>query len=317
MASIEWVPFLFAVIFLLLKNMIKVAIIINAYRKQSEQVLNVIQNCVKSKQIDTIVYTTEGQNDAMNFAIESCENRMDIIVAVGGDGTVNEIVNGIMHANSNIPKLAVIPNGTGNDFVRSMQLKCDLTNFYEALLKETYRTVDIGQIDYDDKKRFFINIGDVGFGGKVVQVLNKQRSYMGGKASYALAILRSFLGYRRPVLQIVGDNFQYEGIVLIVAFCNGTIFGDGIVINPFANMQDGKLSVTLFGKVSLLDYVRNLKSLKSGKAIDHPEAKYFETSHLEIKIIHGKAVTETDGEYLPHGNLKVSIAKAKIDVLVY
>lgn len=317
MASIEWVPFLFAVIFLLLNQMIKVAIIINAYRKQSEQVLNVIQNCVKSKQIDTIVYTTEGQNDAMNFAIESCENRMDIIVAVGGDGTVNEIVNGIMYANSNIPKLAVIPNGTGNDFVRSMHLKCDLTNFYEALLKETYRTVDIGQIDYDDKKRFFINIGDVGFGGKVVQVLNKQRSYMGGKASYALAILRSFLGYRRPVLQIVGDNFQYEGIVLIVAFCNGTIFGDGIVINPFANMHDGKLSVTLFGKVSLLDYVRNLKSLKSGKAIDHPEAKYFETSHLEIKIIHGKAVTETDGEYLPHGNLKVSIAKAKIDVLVY
>lgn len=297
--------------------MIKVAIIINAYRKQSDHIRSIIQKCVKSKQIDTIVYTTEGQNDAMNFAIESCENRMDIIVAVGGDGTVNEIINGIMQGTIHVPKLAVIPNGTGNDFVRSMGLKCDLNQFLEALINERYQSVDIGQIEYEDNIRFFLNIGDVGFGGKVVQVLDKQRSYMGGKASYALAILRSFIGYRRPVLQLIGDDFHYEGIVLIVAFCNGSIFGDGIVINPFANMNDGKLSVTLFGKVSLLDYVRNLKSLKSGKPIDHPEARYFETSHLEIKIIHGKAVTETDGEYLPHGNLKVSMAKSKIDVLVY
>jgi len=308
---------LFKVIFLLLINMIKVAIIINAYRKRSERIQTVIQTCVKSKLIDTIVYTTTGQNDAKNFAIESCENKMDIIVAIGGDGTVNEIVNGIMTSNMHIPKLAVIPNGTGNDFVRSMQLKCDLTAFYDAIISESYQMVDVGRIDYNDQKQFFVNIGDVGFGGKVVQVLDKQRSYMGGKASYALAILRSFIGYRRPVLQILGDNFQYEGIVLIVAFCNGSIFGNGIVINPFAKMNDGKLSVTLFGKVSLLDYVRNLKSLKSGKAIDHPEAKYFETSNLEIKIIHGRAVTETDGEYLPHGNLKVSIAKAKLEVLVY
>jgi diacylglycerol kinase (ATP) len=297
--------------------MIKVAIIINAYRKQSEQVNKLLQKCIKSVDMDTIVYKTQGQKDAINFAIECCENKMDVIIAVGGDGTVNEIVNGIMIGDCHLPKLAIIPNGTGNDFVRSMHLNCDLSQFYDAILNNDYQTVDVGQIEYEDKKRYFVNIGDVGFGGKVVQVLDKQRSYMGGKASYALAILKSFIRYRRPVLQIVGDNFQYEGIVLLVAFCNGSIFGDGIVINPFAKMNDGKLSVTLFGKVSLLDYVRNIKALKAGKPIIHHEAKYFETSYLEIKIIQGKAVTETDGEYLPHGNLKVSIAKTKMEVLVY
>lgn len=297
--------------------MIKVAIIINAYRKQSEQVNKLLQKCIKSVEMDTIVYKTQGQKDAINFAVECCENKMDVIIAVGGDGTVNEIVNGIMISDSHLPKLAIIPNGTGNDFVRSLHLNCDLSQFYDAILNNEYQTVDVGQIEYEDKKRYFVNIGDVGFGGKVVQVLDKQRSYMGGKASYALAILKSFIGYRRPVLQIVGDNFQYEGIVLLVAFCNGSIFGDGIVINPFAKMNDGKLSVTLFGKVSLLDYVRNIKALKAGKPIKHHEAKYFETSYLEIKIIQGKAVTETDGEYLPHGNLKVSIAKTKMEVLVY
>ena len=74
MASIKWVPFLFVVFFLLLKHMIKVAIIINAYRKQSEQLLKLIQTCVKSKEIDTIVYTTQALNDANIFPIESCEN---------------------------------------------------------------------------------------------------------------------------------------------------------------------------------------------------------------------------------------------------
>jgi len=297
--------------------MIKVAIIINAYRKQSEQVNKLLQKCIKSVEMDTIVYKTQGQKDAINFAIECCENKMDVIIAVGGDGTVNEIVNGIMIGDSHLPKLAIIPNGTGNDFVRSMHLNCDLSQFYDAILNKEYQTVDVGQIEYEDKKRYFVNIGDVGFGGKVVQVLDKQRGYMGGKASYALAILKSFIGYRRPVLQIVGDNFHYEGIVLMVAFCNGSIFGDGIVINPFAKMNDGQLSVTLFGKVSILDYVKNLKSLKQGKPIDHPEVNYFESSFLEIKIIQGKAVTETDGEYLPYGNLKVSIAKSKMDVLVF
>jgi diacylglycerol kinase (ATP) len=297
--------------------MLKVAIIVNAYRKQSEHVNKAIEKCVKSSEMNTIVYKTQGQKDAINFAIECCENRMDVIIAVGGDGTVNEIVNGIMKGNYHVPKLAIIPNGTGNDFVRSMQLTCDLDKFYESLLINNYRSVDIGQIDYEDKKRYFVNIGDVGFGGKVVQVLDKQRDYMGGKASYALAILRSFIGYRRPILQIVGDNFYYEGVVLMVAFCNGSIFGDGIVINPFAKMDDEKLSITLFGKVSLFDYVKNLKSLKQGKPIDHPEVNYFESSFLEIKIIHGKAVTETDGEYLPCGTMKVSLVKTKMDVLVY
>jgi diacylglycerol kinase (ATP) len=297
--------------------MIKVAIIINAYRKQSEQLLNLIQTCVNSKEMKTIVFRTQAQNDAKIFAIESCENKMDIIVAIGGDGTVNEIVNGIMTVNKHIPKLAVIPNGTGNDFVRSLQLNCDLHHFYEALLHGSYKTVDIGQIEYEDQRRYFMNIGDVGFGGKVVQVLDKQRSYLRGKASYAVAILRSFIGYRRPVLEIKGDNFHYQGVVLMVAFCNGTIFGDGIVINPFAKINDGKLSITLFGKVSLIDYLRNLKALKSGIPITHPEVNYYETSHLEIKIIHGKAVTETDGEFLPNGNLKVTIANTKLAILVY
>lgn len=308
---------MFEVIFLLLIDMIKVAIIINAYRKQSEQVNKLLQKCIKSVEMDTIVYKTQGQKDAINFAIECCENKMDVIIAVGGDGTVNEIINGMMQAQTHLPKLAVIPNGTGNDFVRSMGLTCKLENLHEAILNNCYTQVDVGQIDYEDKKRYFINIGDVGFGGKVVEVLDKQRNYMGGKASYAMAILRSFIGYRRPVLQIVGENFHYEGVVLLAAFCNGSIFGDGIVINPFAKMNDGKLSITLFGKVSLMDYVKNLKALKQGKPINHPEASYFESSYLEIKIISGKAVTETDGEYLACGTLKVSLAPTKMDVLVY
>jgi YegS/Rv2252/BmrU family lipid kinase len=297
--------------------MIKIAIIINAYRKQSEEVNKLIQRLTKSQEIESIIYRTQQQKDAVHFAKECCEQFIDVIVAVGGDGTVNEVVNGIMQYNQHVPAIAVIPNGTGNDFVRSLKLKCDLAQFYTALLDNAFTTVDVGQIEYDDKKQYFLNIGDVGFGGKVVQVLDKQRAYMGGKASYALAILKSFIGYRRPILQIVGDNFYYEGVVLLVAFCNGSIFGDGIVINPFANMCDGKLNITLFGKVSLLDYIRNLKNLRKGIPINHSEAKYFETSYLEIKLIHGKAVAETDGEYLPTGNLKVSLMKNKLEILNY
>ncbi len=101
----------------------------------------------------------------------------------------------------------------------------------------------------------------------------------------------------------------------MVAICNGTIFGDGLIINPFAKIDDGKLNITLLGKVKLLDYIKNLNNLKSGKVINHPEAKYLETEKIEIKVIKGKVSSELDGEFLDEGNQIISVVKGGIKLL--
>ena len=105
--------------------------------------------------------------------------------------------------------------------------------------------------------------------------------------------------------------------MLIVAICNGSIFGDGLTINPYAKINDGKLKITLLGKVSFLDYIKNLKNLKSGKRINHPEAIYFESEKIAISVVEGTAVSEVDGEYLTSGNISVSVLPNAISLLTY
>ena len=102
----------------------------------------------------------------------------------------------------------------------------------------------------------------------------------------------------------------------MIAFCNGDMFGDGLYIHPGAKVNDGQLNVTLLKKIGLMDYVRNLKNLKTGKRINHPEAFYFVENELEISVSKGKAVTETDGEHLPSAEIRVSIVHAALELLV-
>jgi YegS/Rv2252/BmrU family lipid kinase len=295
----------------------KVAFIINGARKQSVQVKRTITDCENHSAIESQSFLTNGPKEAIAMAKQACLNSFDVIVAVGGDGTVNEVVNGIVESEITSVTLGILPNGTGNDFVRGTNLVLNHDSFIDAVLANETQSVDVGKIETSLGITYFINITDIGFGGKVVQILEKQRRFLGGKISYGIAILRAFMGYRLPVLKIKTANFNFEDPVLMVAICNGTIFGDGLTINPFAKINDGKLNITLLGNVSLLDYIKNLKNLKLGKKINHPEAIYFETEKIEISLVNGFAVAEVDGEYLASVNLSISVLPNAISLLVY
>ncbi len=103
----------------------------------------------------------------------------------------------------------------------------------------------------------------------------------------------------------------------MIAICNGGVFGNGLTINPYAKMDDGTLNITLLGKVSLFDYIMNLKKLKAGIPIKHPEAHYLVTNKIEIKLIKGKSSSEMDGEFLEIRDQKISIVKGAIEMLIY
>lgn len=297
--------------------MLKVAFIINSARKLTREVQEILNECQNSPALDVHRFDTRKQKDAIDLAFDCAQNEFDYVVAVGGDGTVNEVVNGLLKSEKSTPILAVLPNGTGNDFIRGTTLKRNLADFIQSLIEKKTIPIDVAKLQADNKNYYFINIADVGFGGKVVQILDKQRRFIGGKASYALAILRTFIGYRKPILEITTDDFHFIGPVLMVAICNGSIFGDGLTINPYAKLDDGKLNITLLGKVTLFDYVRNLTNLKKGQPIIHPEAKYLEAKNVRIKVVKGNAVTEMDGEFLNTGNITIENVPMQINLLSY
>jgi YegS/Rv2252/BmrU family lipid kinase len=296
---------------------LKIAFIINGSRKLTTSAQQVIDLCRADESIQAHVLQTKEAKEAIRMAEKCAQESFDVVIAVGGDGTVNEVLNGLMNSAVDLPILGVLPNGTGNDFVRGSDLNLDAASFINSLKERNVKAIDVAKVTSSKGTRHFINIADVGFGGKVVQVLDKQRRFIGGKASYALAIVRAFLGYKRPELQIITDDYNYTGSVLMVAICNGRIFGDGLTINPFAKMDDGKLNITLLGKVTLFDYVKNLGNLKSGKVIDHPEAIYLESRKISIKPIYRDAVAELDGELLETGEVEIEILPGKINLLMY
>jgi len=295
----------------------KIAFIINGARQLSDQVKHTIRACGNNSVIESHSFITKGPKEAVTFARQACLNSFDVVIAVGGDGTVNEVLNGIMESKSTTVTLAILASGTANDFLRGTNLLLNHDSFIDALLTNEIQSVDVAKIESSIGISYCMNIADIGFGGKVVEILDEQRRFLGGKASYGLAILCAFIGYRRPILKIETPDFNFEGSILMVAICNGSIFGDGLTINPYAKINDGKLNITLLGKVSLLDYIKNLKNLKSGNRINHPEAIYFETEKIAIGVVEGVAVSEVDGEYLSSGNISISVIPNAISLLVY
>ncbi len=243
---------------------------------------------------------------------------VDMIVGIGGDGTINEIINGLLQSEiSELPVLAIIPCGTGNDLYQSsffQTFQYDL--FIDAITNPQYILSDVGKMVTEHETRYFMNVGDIGFGGSVVLSLSEFRQKYGPRFSYGLAILKTFIGFKRPQVSLTAGSFSYNGELLLAAACNGSIFGNGLHIHPGASISDGKLNMTILAKVSLLDYLLNVLKVKRGKRIKHPEAHYFESNALTLTATE-ELHAETDGEYIHGKSFEIAIIPQRLKVLSY
>lgn len=242
-------------------------------------------------------------------------SQADIIIAIGGDGTCNEVVNGMMNL-SHQPILAIVPFGTGNDFA-SAHAPFEINTFLRSLEALKHEVVDVGKIQFSDEERYFLNIADIGFGGHVVTIMNRQRELgLRGKISYGVAILRAFVSFKKPTLKITGTAIHHTGKTLFAAFCNGSMFADGLTISPESSPFDQQMELVIIGDVSLMEYIRNLKNLKQGKRIHHPEVHYLKLNDkTTVEVIEGVAFTELDGEMGSSGGITISMIPRGIKLL--
>ncbi len=296
--------------------MTQISFIFNNSKRHSRKIQELIELCQAQDDFKVLLNHTSRPKEAISFAYHNALDGIDVIVAVGGDGTINEVVNGIMFS-PNRPYLAIIPNGTGNDFANELDFNFDFKAFIENVRKRHAQPMDIIEIRNKSKNFYFINICDIGFGGKVVEILENQRRLFGGRMSYPFAILRAFVSYKRPIIKCVMDDYTYEGEILLIALCNGSTFGDGLVISPNANPQDGIMEVAIFGKVSLWDYVKNLRKIKKGKFVEHPQVKYLRTKKVVVSSDDTAVTSEMDGEHLPLRNFEAEVLPLEISVIKY
>jgi len=237
---------------------------------------------------------------------ESAAKSHDIVVAVGGDGTCNEVINGIMNSEHKNVSFGIIPNDTGNGFMRSLKDQSK-NKLVRNIVDGKVSNIDLALVHFDERSRYFLNVADIGFGAKVVEAMDRQRTKgMGGKMSYSLAILRTFFTYKKKDMTIMGDGISFSGKSLMLVFTNGGVFGHGLTIHQEARVDIGKLGLTILGNVSLMQYVKNLSKLKRGLKIDHPEVQYYHFDELSVQTSK-EVYLETDGEIAGSNTIKVQV----------
>ncbi len=295
--------------------MYKVGFILNGKsRKKKRFFKELAQARKKIKNLEFNVVETSARGHAKSLASEMLHDGFTHIIAVGGDGTLHEALNGFLKKPKSESVLGVLPLGTANDFIKSTQGPQNLADLFEAISQDKIKAIDIGSISYDGGSEYFINIGDLGLGAEVVKKVNNSSKLLGSGITFFSAIARTFLTYKNQQIACKADNWEYTGKVNSLVAANGKYFGSGLCIAPEAKLDDGKFKVVVLGDISISDYLKNVKKLKKGSTIDHPQLEYKIAKKLEITSDQPCGI-EADGEFIGYTPATISIEPSKINFL--
>lgn len=249
---------------------------------------------------------------AIELAKKATENGCDYMVAVGGDGTLHELINGVLQSNipaNEYPVIGLLPYGSANDFARTAGISNAIEELIERIRSNTTQKIDLGKIILHQTQeiRYFINIAGVGLGPEVAQQLEQSSSVLGPRFNYFKHTLKGFLSYVKKEVCCTSGTWQWKGKLLQMAVANGCYFGNALCIAPDAKLTDGQFQVAIFGDLSLWDYLKNLGNLKKGVKIKLPQVSYHAAKEVLLESNDSCGI-EADGEY-------VGLTPATISVL--
>ncbi|TML70093.1 MAG: diacylglycerol kinase family lipid kinase [Actinobacteria bacterium] len=227
------------------------------------------------------------------LARQAADDGARLLVVVGGDGSVNETVNGIADR-ADPPELAVIPRGTGWDFVRTFGIPRRIEAAASIALAGVARTLDVGKVSYrgwdgSDADALFANVASAGMSGAIAQRANETTKALGGKASYLLALFAVFARWSANDMQVTVDGETRQGRMFDVVVANGKFFGGGMKICPDALPDDGLLDVLTIGDVTKRDLVITMPRIYRGTHLPHPKAE----------LLRGRVVTVESDSPVP------------------
>lgn len=268
---------------------------------------------------------TEHKNHAIYLSREAVINGYRKIIVVGGDGTMNEVINGIF-SQDEVPsmdiKIGMIPVGTGNDWGRMYGIPNNYKKAVGILKNGSLYTQDAGKITYHLKgekhKRFFVNMAGVGYDAFVAYKTNKMKEKgRGGVLAYLINLITGLVQYRfKHMILRIDAQEVFNGKVFSAAIGICKFNGGGMLQLPFAIPNNGKFDITLIKKASKFKVISNIKNLYDGSFVKIPEVETFEGKKVSIesKPKHSMYL-EADGESLGHTPLDFEIIPKSISLI--
>lgn len=264
---------------------------------------------------------TNAPNDTYEFVYQGALGRYSCIIIAGGDGSVNEAVNGIMKSARTDVVLGILPCGTGNDFVKTTGSPQTVEGLLHAINTNSVQTIDVGHAEFTGtdghkQQRYFANITDVGLGGLAAELLSHSPKWFGSFLTYQFIILRSFLQYQPQRIEVQANTFTYCGDIMNFVMANGKYFGSGLGVAPDANVYDGQLNGVVIGPIGFWDYLKNLARIRACQKVDHPQLHYHSFSELTIQPGDTKVPIDMDGEFVGFLPMTVRVRPAALKLLV-
>ncbi len=298
----------------------KVAFIVNGKARRLSKIHSAIVEFEQSQLAEKVSSVeTEYPNHATELA-EEYGLHHDIVIAVGGDGTANEVVNGLMKLNQ-VPIMGILPYGTANDLSRTIKVEADIQQLINLIDQQKWQEVDLGLVnllteDASSISRYFINVVDFGIGGYVVEKVAKSKKPFGARFTFLKTIFDSMITYEQSEVKIKSKEFDWQGKLLSMAVSNGQYFGSGIQVASGASMKDSWFDVCVFSEIGAATYLKHVNKIRKGHKINHSGVHYFKTQGLKIEPIDLSCAIDIDGEFCGFAPAEVSIRPKAIKLLM-
>ncbi|HSP71490.1 MAG TPA: diacylglycerol kinase family protein [Gaiellaceae bacterium] len=245
------------------------------------------------------VFMSESAGHMTHLARDAAGDGYELLVVVGGDGTLNEVVNGIGGLRD-APAVALVPRGTGRDFARTFGIGSGFDAAVRVALDGETRTLDLGRISYrawsgEDAEGWFANIGGAGISGAIAKRANDSTKVFGGRLSYLAAIVAVFVRWQVCELTVDVDGVRRSGLMHEVVVANGAFLGGGLHMCPEADPGDGLFDVLLIGHLTKRDLALTLPKAYKGKHLPHPKAELLRGRVVSVDAVQALPV-QLDGE---------------------
>ncbi len=263
---------------------------------------------------------TEAPGHAIELAKSAAKKGCELVVTVGGDGTINEVVNGLYDSgNLADVMLGIISTGTGRDYIRTIGIPWAYQEACQCLMNPRKFTVDVGVIEYmkDSQmvKRLFVNFAGLGFDAEVVRTTTQKFKALGNTASYLTGLLSTLLFYRNKNISLTVDGSTTERKICTVLMSNGKYGGGGMFAAPDADPTDGLLDVLIIGDLSKPDLLWSLPRLYKGTHLTHPKVTIERAREIEIKSAEPISL-QADGELLGELPARFHILPAALNIVI-
>ena len=279
-----------------------------------------ISNVLTNQNIRFSYAFTKYSKHECELVQNAIKNGFTKIISVGGDGTLHHIVNGIMSQKiieTNTIQLAVIPIGTGNDWVKTYNIPAKIEKSILNIYKGTSVLQDIGMLKTKNNTiSYFNNVAGIGYDGYVVNKLKKLKKF--GGIAYLLSGISGLLFYKKTdlIIDINNETFKEKCLMTIFGICKFS--GGGMQFTKEVNPSDGLLDITIAKKLTLFDLLINLPKLYNGLIVHHKKVVTYKTTKIKVSpvLANEKPFIQADGELIGSGSVEVSIKEKAIQFIV-